>query len=396
MTAQGNLTAQASNIREVDVLPWLSTDIVTLLLLAVLVLSVFRGAYLGTKRTAAGLGSMVGRLLMRVLGILAALLLAGWASPYARDWADRTVLDMPAGELPAWREAGYALLGFVSDFSLLRVALLFVLIYPVCVTGLSLLGRWRTTVEEPPRKKGKRRQSGPFLDRIGGAALGLVAGAWRGALLLALLFVFASLLPASPVTRYAEASPAYRYAAQKVFEPAAGEWISGKLPVLTASAAEELDGILRQRYDVIDRNIPSDIGQAAIDIAGTGADLQKAERLYDWVGSRIQYDYDKVGDYENKGIWREQTPRSTYDTRRGVCIDYARLYAMMARSVGLQVRVVTGLGSDGRGGYGSHAWNEVYIPGEQRWIELDPTWASGGDWFDRENFADTHIKQSVL
>lgn len=394
MKTQGFFMIQASNIREVSFLP--NTDIVTLLLLAVLILSVARGAYLGTKRTAAGLGSMVGRMLMRVLGILAALLLAGWASPYARDWADRALLNMPSGSLPKWKEVGYTLLGFVSDFSLLRVALLFMLIYPICLTALSLLGRWRTNAEEPKKKKGKRRNGGVFVDRIGGAGLGLIAGAWRSMLVLALLFVFVSLVPGNPLSRYAEASPVYRYTAQKVFEPAAGEWISGKLPVLTASAAEELDGILRQRYDVIDRNIPTDIGQAAVQIAGTGGEKEKAEKLYDWVGSRIQYDYDKVSDYENKGVWHEQKPRDTYDTRRGVCIDYARLYAVMARSVGLQVRVVTGLGADGRGGYGSHAWNEVYIPGEERWIELDPTWASGGDWFDRENFSDTHIKQSVL
>ncbi|WP_172199493.1 transglutaminase domain-containing protein [Saccharibacillus qingshengii] len=374
----------------------MNMDLLSLLLLAVLLLSVVHGSVLGTKRMAAGLGSMVGRLLLRVLSILAALLLAGWVSPYARDWADRTLLDMPAGELPKWKGIGYSLLGFVSEFSLLRVVLLFALIYPVCLAALALLGRWRTPTEEPPKRKGKRRSGGTFMDRVGGAGLGLVAGVWRSLLLLALLFVIVSLLPKSPVSPYTEASPVYRAVSQHVFEPAAGDWISGKLPVLTASAAEELDGILQRKYEAIDRNIPADIAQAAVRIAGTGNEKEKAQKLYDWVGSRIRYDYDKVGAYENEGVWHEQTPRDTYDTRRGVCIDYARLYAVMARSSGLQVRVVTGLGSDGRGGYGSHAWNEVYLPDEQRWIELDPTWASGGDWFDRENFADTHIKQSVL
>jgi len=373
-----------------------SMDVISLVLLAVLILSVLRGAFLGTRRTAAGLGSMFSRLLLRVLGILAALLLAGWLSPYAQNWADQTLLAMPSGELPQWKSAGYALLGFVTDFALLRIALLFLLIYPVCVLVLSLLARWRMPIAEAPKKKGKRRKDGGFADRLGGAGLGLIAGVWRSALLLALLFVVSSIWPGSPLSRYAETSPAYRYTAQTVFQPAAGEWITQKLPVLTASATAELDGILRQKYDAIDRNIPADIAQKAKKAAGSGSDREKAERLYDWVGSRIQYDYDKVDNYENKGIWNEQTPRDTYDTRLGVCIDYARLYAVMARSVGLQVRVVTGLGADGQGGYGSHAWNEVYDAGEKRWIELDPTWASGGDWFDREDFADTHIKQSVL
>lgn len=373
-----------------------SMDVISLVLLAVLILSVFRGAFLGTRRTAAGLGSMFSRLLLRVLGILAALLLAGWISPYANDWAQRTVNAMPSGDLPQWKSAGYALLGFVTDFALLRIALLFLLIYPVCVLVLSLLARWRTPSGEAPKKKGKRRKGGVFADRLGGAGLGLIAGIWRSMLLLALLFVVSSIWPGSPVSRYAETSPAYRYTAQTVFQPAAGEWIAQKLPVLTASATAELDSILRQKYNAIDRNIPEDIARTAKKVAGSGGDREKAEKLYDWVGSRIQYDYGKVDNYENKGIWNEQTPRDTYDTRLGVCIDYARLYAVMARSAGLQVRVVTGLGADGQGGYGSHAWNEVYDAGEDRWIELDPTWASGGDWFDREDFADTHIKQSVL
>ncbi|WP_256972661.1 transglutaminase-like domain-containing protein [Saccharibacillus sp. O23] len=374
-----------------------NTDLVTLLLLAVLILSMLRGAYLGTRRTAAGLGSMFGRLLLRVLGILAALLLAGWASPYARDWADRLILARPAGELPQWKTAGYALLGFVSDFSLLRLALLFLLIYPVCLTALTLLGRWRSPSEEerPKKKKSKRRAGNAFLDRLGGAVLGLAAGAWRGALLLALLFLLTSVWPGSPLSRYAESSPAYRYAQQHVFEPAVGEWISGKLPVLKGAAAAELDGMIRQKYNVIDREIPADIEQAAAKIAGSGNDAERAKKLYRWVGTRIRYDYGKVDAYETKGIWHEQTPRETYDTRLGVCIDYARLYAVMARSVGLQVRVVTGLGGDGQGGYGPHAWNEVYSREEKRWIELDSTWASGGDWFDRKDFAKTHIRQSV-
>ncbi|MCQ4088544.1 transglutaminase-like domain-containing protein [Saccharibacillus sp. JS10] len=372
-----------------------SMDVISLVLLAIVILSVLRGAWLGTYRTAAGLGSMFSRLLLRVLGIAAALLLAGWASPYVSEWAGRMLLEMPQGELPQWKSFSYTLLGFVTDFTLLRIALLFVLIYPICVLILSVLARWRSPIEDSPKKRKKQRKMGAFIDKIGGAGLGLIAGIWRSLLLLAVIFIATSLFPGSPLSRYAETSPAYRYTSQTVFEPVAGQWITQKLPVLTASATAELDGILQQKYDVIDRNIPADIGQAGVKVAGSGSDTEKAKRLYDWVGSRIQYDYDKVTLYEEKGIWNEQTPRDTYDTRRGVCIDYARLYAAMARSAGLQVRVVTGLGADGQGGYGSHAWNEVYIAGEDRWIELDPTWASGGNWFDRQDFADTHIRKSV-
>src|SRR5690606_22318868 len=103
--------------------------------------------------------------------------------------------------------------------------------------------------------------------------------------------------------------------------------------------------------------------------------------------------YDKVELYETKGIWKEQTPEDTFATRIGVCIDYSRLYAVMARSVGLEVRVVTGQGYDGRGGYGPHAWNEVFMKDTDSWIPLDSTWVVSGDnWFNPPDFDQTHIR----
>ncbi|MNO08918.1 Transglutaminase-like superfamily protein [compost metagenome] len=68
----------------------------------------------------------------------------------------------------------------------------------------------------------------------------------------------------------------------------------------------------------------------------------------------------------------------------------------MARSQGLQVRVVTGQGYDGQGGSGPHAWNEVYITDRQAWIPLDSTWAVSGDWFNPKDFDKTHVKESML
>ncbi|GJM78626.1 hypothetical protein HMSSN139_11220 [Paenibacillus sp. HMSSN-139] len=148
---------------------------------------------------------------------------------------------------------------------------------------------------------------------------------------------------------------------------------------------------------MIDANIPESIELAAAEVAkGADTDEEKARRLYDWVGTRVSYDYDKVKDYEEKGIWHEQTPQMTFDTKRGVCIDYSRLYAVMARSLGLQVKVVTGLGYDGQGGYGPHAWNEVYLSEKNAWIPLDSTWAKSGDWFNPPAFNETHVPDKLI
>lgn len=153
---------------------------------------------------------------------------------------------------------------------------------------------------------------------------------------------------------------------------------------------------MQRKYEVVDSHIPDDIEQAAADItAGARSDEEKARKLYDWIGSRVQYDWDKAKQYETKRVWKEQSPQDTFASKQGVCIDYARLYAVMARSVDVKVKVVTGLGYNGQGGYGPHAWNEVWLSEEQRWIPLDATWASSGDWFNPPDFAKTHVPDKI-
>ncbi|GJM72735.1 hypothetical protein HMSSN036_49510 [Paenibacillus macerans] len=69
---------------------------------------------------------------------------------------------------------------------------------------------------------------------------------------------------------------------------------------------------------------------------------------------------------------------------------------MMARSQGLDVKVITGLGYDGQGGYGPHAWNEVFLSAQNAWIPLDATWAQSGDWFNPPAFSETHIPDKLI
>jgi len=69
---------------------------------------------------------------------------------------------------------------------------------------------------------------------------------------------------------------------------------------------------------------------------------------------------------------------------------------VMARSIDLNVKIVTGLGYDGRGGFGPHAWNEVQLANGQ-WAPLDATWHSSGiNWFNTPDFHKTHVRREVL
>lgn len=349
----------------------------------------------GASRSAGKLVSFLGDAVLRLVGLVISIPFTLWLSPKAGEWLSR-IFSLPDRELRFWEQLYYTVIQSLADFPLLRFAILFMLCYGLIIFMLRLLvslimGKGHTLF-----RTGKDRTSS-LPSRLTGAGIGVIMGAARAIIVIALLFIYVSLNPDQGFSRYVEASPVYKQGAQAVIEPLSGKIVREKLPVFTQSVQEELNGIIQRKYEVIDHQIPAGIEQTAAHVVeGASTDKEKARKLYDWVGTRISYDYDKVTLYEEQRIWKEQSPQDTYETRLGVCIDYARLYAMMARSQDLQVRVVTGRGYDGQGGYGPHAWNEVYLAEEKRWMPLDPTWAQSGNWFDPPRFHETHIKEQVF
>lgn len=362
-------------------------------LLLIVLLSVLQGWIRGLPASAGRLASFLGSGLATLGALVLAVPAAAYLSPMVRDWAAQ--VEMPEGQASAWAQLGYTLASSLADSPLLRYAAVLLVVW----SAVRLLIRLLLALLPLPRRiREARRPVRAFgFSRLGGAAVGLLIGAARGIVVVAALFVGIALNPDSTFSRYVEASPVYRQSADAVIQPVAGRAVQEKLPVLTKTVAEEMQGILSRRYEVVDREIPADIEGAAQEIAGdAGTAEEKARRLYDWIGSRVVYDHEKADNYEQHRIWKEQTPQDTFDTRKGVCIDYARLYAVMARSLGLKVQVVTGRGYDGSGGYGPHAWNEVYLPEQEKWIPLDATWAVSGDWFNPPEFDKTHVRESAL
>lgn len=369
---------------------------VSIFLLLILLVSLLQGWRRGASRSAGRLLSLLREGVFILVALVLSVPFTLWASPKVQESLTEYSSTIPNRDLSVWEQIYYTLMSSMAEFPLLRFAVLFMLSYSI----IRLLMRWLTVLVFGGKDAlfvPGTRQSSSLFSRLSGAALGLLIGAGRCIVVVALLFVFATLYPDSSFTRYVEASPIYQEGAKRVIEPLSGNLVKDKLPVFTKAVEKELSGIMQRKYEVIDHAIPDDIDAAAAEIVkGAKTDEDKARRLYDWVGTRVQYDYGKVDDYEQKGIWHEQTPQDTFDTKKGVCIDYARLYAMMARSQGLQVRVVTGQGYNGQGGYGPHAWNEVYLSEQKKWVPLDPTWAQSGNWFNPPNFAATHIRDGIL
>lgn len=371
-------------------------NLISALLMLIMAISILQGLLRGASRSAGRLFTLFSGGLLSLLSILASVPFTIWIAPKVQQWLGS--FAPPGRELSRWEQLYYTLITAVRDFPLMRFAVVFILSYWLIRTVMGLICAFAFGGDSLfGRLASGREGTASGLSRLMGAGIGAVIGAARCLMIIAVLFIVVTLFPNSGFSRYVEASPVYQQGARSIIEPLSGELIKEKLPVFTRGAREELNGILQRRYEVIDAEIPQDIEQAAATIiANAKSDEEKARLLYDWIGTRVAYDYDKVRDYEEKDIWHEQTPQMTFDSKRGVCIDYSRLYAVMARSQGLQVKVVTGLGYDGRGGYGPHAWNEVYLSEKDVWIPLDATWARSGNWFNPPAFNETHVADNVI
>ncbi len=98
---------------------------------------------------------------------------------------------------------------------------------------------------------------------------------------------------------------------------------------------------------------------------GLASDQAKAEAIYNYIVNNCGYDYDKKRTVQTGYI---PDPIDTMLTKKGICYDYASLYASMTRSVGIPCKLVKGY-ADNVNGY--HAWNEVGIDG--KWVVVDTT-----------------------
>lgn len=115
----------------------------------------------------------------------------------------------------------------------------------------------------------------------------------------------------------------------------------------------------------------------------------KAKQIYTWITHNIAYDDDKVKLVSQKATGIPSGSIEAYTKRKGICFDYSALFVSMCRASGLKVRLVTGMGYSGTS-WGDHAWNQVYCAEEDRWINIDTTFGTVGNYFDNRNFNTDH------
>lgn len=370
-------------------------NLMSILLLVLLLVSIIQGARKGASGSAKQLLALVLEGIVTLLVLFLAWKWMLWSSPRLSTWLISRNIEIPNTELSWFRQIYYTFVTALRDFSLMRSAILFLIGYGIFKNALmwlvySGMTRWMVVKSQSVNR---RKNNG--VSMLVGGLIGSLTGVGRAVMLIALLFTYAALYPHTPFSQYIEGSQLYKKGAEKIVQPFTGEFLARQLPVFTRAVETEFKQILQRKYEVLDADIPDNIVDTAKEITAKAAtDEAKARALYTWVGTRVTYDWDKANQYEQKRIWHEQKPEETFKTRKGVCIDYSRLYAAMARSVGLNVKVVTGLGYGGQGSFGSHAWNEVYLSG--KYVPLDSTWvSSGGNWFNPPQFNETHIRDDA-
>ncbi|KNY28463.1 transglutaminase-like domain-containing protein [Pseudobacteroides cellulosolvens] len=122
-------------------------------------------------------------------------------------------------------------------------------------------------------------------------------------------------------------------------------------------------------------------------------DRDKARNIYNWITRNIKYDYDKYRRQLANDYTDIYGATNTFKTKKGVCYDFSTLFAAMSRSIGLEAKVIRGNYVSGkRQEY--HAWNEIHLKDEGKWIKLDSTfgYALNKNYFDNKDFDDDHVK----
>lgn len=102
---------------------------------------------------------------------------------------------------------------------------------------------------------------------------------------------------------------------------------------------------------------------------GLTTDEAKVKAIYNYIVSNVKYDYKLAANVTSDYIPDND---STLANKKGICYDYASLFATMLRSEGIPTKLVMGNTS-----YVSvyHAWNEVFLNG--KWVTVDTTVDAG-------------------
>lgn len=122
--------------------------------------------------------------------------------------------------------------------------------------------------------------------------------------------------------------------------------------------------------------------------AGEENDFQKVKLINAWITQHVVYN-NAPNSYSQKN-----DALTTLNTKTGICMGYANLFAALARAAGLETKVMTGRAITG-GKKWYHQWNEVKA--DDTWYFIDTTWNAGQKnsehFFSKaDNYPASHMK----
>ena len=106
-----------------------------------------------------------------------------------------------------------------------------------------------------------------------------------------------------------------------------------------------------------------DFVKTAAELSENDDETAVALNILRYISEKFTFDHGK-----NPPLYYVPDLTEIYAGSKGVCFDFAALYAAMCRSAGIPARLVMGYTSYANG---YHAWCEIFANGE--WIPVDPT-----------------------
>lgn len=215
------------------------------------------------------------------------------------------------------------------------------------------------------------------------------------------------------INPYLETSQLYRYLCKEAIIPITNSKVAKQLPNIIGNSFKVVkqeiqpgstnSGAARGRTIIYYNGVTLDDGVKSnqeidsfakkLTVNENGV-MSKAKIIYNWVGRNISYDEDKARKVMSNDFDVESGAIPTFNSRKGICFDYACLYAAMCRANGIKVRIITGEGFNGVSWVG-HAWNQVYVPDSGKWINVDTTFYRGGNYFNSKRFEFDHKNAQI-
>lgn len=258
----------------------------------------------------------------------------------------------------------------------------------------------------------KLKNKSVFFKRIVGAIFQFPKAITYVIVITFILNFLALLKVTDSYNKYLAESQLYNYLSKEVVIPLTNSKLAKKLPSIVNNSfkivikeAAPTDSKVSNNSNIIiyyngitlEQGIQSndEINNFAIDLVkNKKGTREKARLIYKWVGSEITYDDEKANRVLNNELNMKSGAIPTFYTKNGICFDYACLVAAMCKANNIKVRIITGQGFNGNN-WVSHAWNQVYVEEEKKWINIDATFLIGGDYFDSNRFVIDHKAESI-